>query len=354
MKFRYQPLPWNIVFGVGALQTLPEHMDDLGLRRALVLSTPEQTTQGQEVASLLGARCIGTFDQAIMHVPVTTVVAARELAQQVQADCTVAIGGGSTTGLGKVLALQAGLANIVIPTSYAGSEMTNIWGTTQDGKKTTGRDNQVVPTLTIYDPTLTLSLPPGFAAASGLNAMAQAAVNVASHEINPIVQNMAQEAVRRLVQALPRVLAQPDDIDARSEALYGACLAGSALGTGSTGLHHRLCHTLGGSFNTPHAETHTVLLPHTVAYNAPGARAGTEMLANALGVANAAVGLHELAKQLGAPTSLQEIGIQESDLDRAAAIAVEVVVSNPRPVTEQAVRALLDDAYFGKVPTSHD
>lgn len=350
LDFRYQALPWNIVFGAGSLERLPSELRKLERSRALVLCTPPQADAAGRVVELLGETCVGLFDQAVMHVPAATVADARAAAERLDADCTVAIGGGSTTGLGKALALQLDLDNIVIPTSYAGSEMTNIWGITENDRKVTGRDMRVVPTLTLYDPVLTLTLPPKFAAASGLNAMAQAAVNVASLNSNPIVVTMAQEAVRRLSSSLPNVLESPDDLDARAEALYGACLAGGALGTGTTGLHHRLCHLFGGTFNTPHAETHTVLLPHSIAYNANAAAAGTAMLADALGVDNAARGIFALAKRLGAPAGLCDLGVRESDLDRAADILLESPVDNPEPLTRDRLRKLLDDAYSGRAP----
>lgn len=349
-NFDYKALPWNIVFGEGALQRLPEELDKLGYSRALVLATPQQTEQGQELVSLLGKRAAGLFDQAVMHVPVATVDQAIQEVERLNADCSVSIGGGSTTGLGKALALKMDLPNIVIPTSYAGSEMTNIWGITENERKVTGRDDRVVPTLTLYDPVLTLTLPAEFAGPSGLNAMAQAVVNVAAENTNPIVAIMATEAVRALSHSLPKVIVEPENMQARAEALYGACLAGGSLGTGTTSLHHRLCHTFGGTFNTPHAETHTILLPHCVAYNAAATEAGTRRLADAMGVENAALGIFELAKTVGAPTALKDIGIQESDLDKAAEIATETPVNNPEPVTTERVRALLQNAYEGVEP----
>ena len=352
INFKYQALPWNIIFGLGALQKLPEELEKLGYSRALVLCTRNQTKQGQRIVDLLGGRAVGLFDRAEMHVPAATVEHAMAVVKQLQIDCSVSIGGGSTTGLGKALALKLGIPNIAIPTTYAGSEMTNIWGITENERKVTGRDNAVVPTLTIYDPELTRTLPAKFAGASGLNAMAQAVVNVASDSINPIVQVMALDAVRALSQSLPKVIAEPENMEARAEALYGACLAGGSLGTGSTSLHHRLCHTFGGTFNTPHAETHTILLPHCVAYNSAATADGTRKLAEAMGVENAAIGLYELAKTVGAPTALKEIGIKESDLDKAAAVATEKPVNNPEPVTLKGVRELLQRAWIGEPPCS--
>lgn len=350
INFDYQALPWNIIFGIGSLQRLPQELQKLGYCRALVLSTPNQTAQGQEVLQLLGDLSIGLYDQAVMHVPIDTVEQAMLLAQQKNADCTVSIGGGSTTGLGKALALKLGLANIVIPTSYAGSEMTNIWGITENNRKVTGRDESVVPNLTIYDPELTRSLPAKFAGPSGLNAMAQAVVNVASGKVNPIVQVMALEAVRALSSSLPLLIDDPSNMQAHSEALYGACLAGGSLGTGTTSLHHRLCHTFGGTFNTPHAETHTILLPHCVAYNTGATARDTAKLAEALGVENAAQGIYQLAKTLGAPTSLKAIGIKEADLDLATTIALDTPVNNPEPVSADRLRALLQRAWSGEKP----
>jgi maleylacetate reductase len=299
---------------------------------------------------LLGDVAVGHFDQAVMHVPVETVERAMADVRRLGADSTVALGGGSTTGLGKALVLRAGLPNIAIPTTFAGSEMTNIWGITENARKTTGRNVRVVPQLTIYDPEMIRSLPAHIAGPSGLNAMAQAVVNVASADPNPIVSMMGVEAVRALSRALPLVVAKPEDLEARTLAMYGACLAGATLGTGITGLHHRLCHVLGGSFNTPHAETHTILLPHTVAYNAAATREGTARVAEAMGVANAALGIFHLAGIVGAPRALADIGFREADLDKAVAIAMETPLNNPEPVTAEKLRALLENAYHGYPP----
>ncbi|MCY4338876.1 MAG: maleylacetate reductase [Gammaproteobacteria bacterium] len=350
MNFLYTALPWNIIFTAGARKRLPEELAKLGCSRALVLATPNQADTGEELVSLLGERAVGLFDQAMMHVPGATLEQATAEVKRLDADCTVAVGGGSTTGLGKALAFHLDLPNIVLPTSYAGSEMTNLWAVTRDDRKVTRRDNVVVPTLTIYDPELTLTLPPAFAAASGMNAMAQAVANAAAEDANPISSTLALEGIRALAHSLPLIIAEPGNMDARAGALYGSCLAGAALGTGTTGLHHRLCHTFGGAFNTPHAETHTVLLPHSVAYNAGARPEATRRIAEALGVNDAAAGLFDLAGSLGAPTALKDIGVAESNLDEAAAITVEKPLNNPEPVTRERVRALLDNAFYGNTP----
>lgn len=228
--------------------------------------------------------------------------------------------------------------------------MTDIWAVTESERKVTARDARVVPTLTLYDPVLTLTLPPAFAAVSGLNAMAQAVVNVATDKPNPIISALAVEGIRALAHSLPLIMSEPGNMDARTEALYGASMAGGALGTGITSLHHRLCHTFGGTFNTPHAETHAILLAHSVAYNAAATPLGTQKVAEAIGVGEAATGIYELAKTLGAPTALSQIGISENDLDRAVSITMENPLVNPEPVSAKRLRQLLQNAYSGSPP----
>jgi alcohol dehydrogenase class IV len=350
--FEFRALPWNIVFGAGAVRRVGEILAKIGGTRALVLATPEQHGDAARIAALLGERAAGVFDRAVMHVPAATVAEALEAVRETGADSTVSVGGGSTTGLSKVLKLRQGLPHVAIPTTYAGSEMTNIWAVTEAGRKTTGRDDRVVPGAAIYDPEMTLSLPPHIAGPSGLNALAQGVVNVCSGVDNPIVNLIALEAIRMLAHSLPRVVEHPNDRDARSDAMFGACLAGAALGTGTAGLHHRLCHTLGGSFNTPHAETHAILLPHTVAHNAMAVAAQTRRVAEAIGVADAAQGIYELARKLGAKVALEDVGFRPADLERAVDITLEQPFPNPAPVTRAGLLRLLTNACHGRPPGS--
>ena len=350
IEFACKALPWNILFGVGTLERLPREMDALGLDRALVLCTQGRRSQGRAVVKLLARRAVGLFAGAKMHVPSKTLAEAARTARDLNAQCTVSIGGGSTTGLGKALAAREGLENIAVPTTYAGSEMTDIWAVTEAGGKVAARNPKVVPALTIYDPGLTLTLPAKISAASGMNAMAQAVVNAAADSPNPLSSCLAVESIKALAGALPVVVVEPDNLEARAEALCGACLAAGALGVGIVGLHHRLCHALGGICNAPHAETHAVLLPHSVAYNAQAAAVGTRKVAAALGAADAAAGICELAGKIGAPTALRQIGIAESELDKAAEIAAEGSFRNPEPVTVKRIRALLQNAFDGLPP----
>ena len=263
--FSYSPNPSRVIFGAGSIAQLVAEIERLGASRALVLSTPEQVESARRVADLLGSRAAGIYPHAVMHVPIETARHARAEALRLDADCAVAIGGGSTTGLGKAIALESGLPVIAIPTTYAGSEMTPIWGLTEDGVKKTGRDARVLPRTVLYDPELTLSLPFGTTVTSAFNAIAHAAEGLYAHDGNPIVSLMAEEGIRAAVASLPALAADAHDLEARTDALYGAWLCGSVLGSVAMGLHHKLCHTLGGTFNLPHAEVHAVMLPHALA-----------------------------------------------------------------------------------------
>jgi maleylacetate reductase len=239
------------------------------------------------------------------------------------ADLYVAIGGGSTTGLGKAIALEFGCPIVSVPSTYAGSEMTPIWGLTEAGVKKTGRDRKVLPRTVIYDPTLTLSLPAMLSATSGMNAIAHSVEALYARDENPIISMFAEESIRALAQGLPRIMQDPKDLGAQSQTLYDAWLAGISLGSVSMSLHHKLCHTLGGSFNLPHSEVHTVVLPHATAFDGVAAPKAMDRIARALGQAEAADGLCQLATTLGAPTKLSEIGMRFEDLDLAADIAIK-------------------------------
>ena len=352
--FVYQGLPSRVVFGAGSLASLPAEMDALQAQRALVLCTPEQRASAERVVALLGARAAGVFDRAVMHVPIETASEAREEARRLGADCAVAIGGGSTTGLGKAIALDSGLPILAIPTTYAGSEMTPIYGITEAGLKKTGRDLRVLPRTVIYDPELTMSLPVQMSVTSGINAIAHAAEGLYSVDSNPIMDLMAEEGITALGRALPVIVKNARDMDARADALYGAWLCGTVLGHVGMALHHKLCHTLGGSFNLPHAETHTVVLPHALAYNAAAAPQAMQRIARALGRddGNAAQAVFDLAKANGAPVALRDIGMKGEDLDRACDIALQNQYPNPRPLERAALRQLFQDAFDGVRPVA--
>ena len=350
--FIYQANPVRVVFGAGSLCHLATEVDRLGARRALVLCTPGQARSGARVAALLGERSAGVFAHAVMHVPIESARAARDEARRAGADCAVALGGGSTTGLGKAIALESGLPIVAVPTTYAGSEMTPIYGITEGGLKKTSRDARVMPRAVIYDPELTLDLPLAITVTSAFNAMAHAAEGLYAPDGNPVIALMAEEGIRACAAALAPLQADARNLDARSDALYGAWLCGSVLGATTMGLHHKLCHTLGGSFNLPHAEVHTVLLPHALAYNAASARDALRRAGRALGIDADTVPreLQELARRHQAPTSLAAIGMPADGLDRAADLAVQTPYPNPRTLERSALRGLLQRAFDGAVP----
>jgi len=364
--FTYTANPSRVVFGAGALREVGAEVERLGARRALVLSTPEQADAAARVASLLGERAAGDFAKAVMHVPIETAREARAEAARLGADCAVAIGGGSTTGLGKAIALESSLPIIAIPTTYAGSEVTSIWGITEGGVKKTGRDARVLPRTVIYDPELTLTLPLALTVTSALNAIAHAAEGLYAHDGNPVIALMAEEGIRASAAALPALQRDPRDLAARASALQGAWLCGIVLGSVAMGLHHKLCHTLGGTFNLPHAETHTVVLPHALAYNAAMAPEAMARIARALAAAGALApdstgasaaaevprALQALAARHGAPTSLRALGMPESGVDRATELAVTNQYPNPRPLERAALRALIQRAFDGSPPAA--
>lgn len=348
--FVYMAQPSRVIFGQGALARLPEEIVALGAEKALVLSTPEQRATAENVAALLGPRAVGIFDRAVMHVPIETAREARDVARKLGADCAVAIGGGSTVGLGKAIALDSGLPILAIPTTYAGSEMTPIYGITEAGLKRTGRDIRVLPRTVIYDPELSVGLPVAMSVTSGLNALAHAAEALYAFDANPVMSLMAQEGIAALGRAIPRIAKQPDDMDARSDALYGAWLCGTVLGHVGMALHHKLCHTLGGTFNLPHAETHTIVLPHALAYNASAAPEAMHRIARALHAPSAPQAVYDLAHQSGAPVALRDLGLREIDLEKACDLALQNQYPNPRPLERQALRQLLQNAYEGVRP----
>ncbi|SEU40826.1 maleylacetate reductase [Burkholderia cepacia] len=352
MNFIYQARPARVIFGAGSLDHLEREVLELGAQRALVLCTPEQRDLAQHIVERLGARAAGLYDRATMHVPIEIARDAQAFARSCGADCAIAIGGGSTIGLGKAIALESSLPILAIPTTYAGSEMTPIYGLTEGGIKRTGSDARVLPKTVIYDPALTVTLPVELSVTSGLNAIAHAAEGLYANNVNPVMSLVAEEGIRALARGLPGVRRNTADLGARSDALYGAWLCGMVLGNVGMALHHKLCHTLGGSFNLPHAPTHTVVLPHALAYNAAHAPDAMQRIARAIGTNDAARGLYALALDNGAPVSLKAIGMQEADLDRAADLAAANPYWNPRPIERDGLRALLQDAFDGNLPGS--
>lgn len=345
--FTYTALPSRVVFGAGTASRVRDEVERLGRSRVLLIAGRRLDPR---VTEALGDLVVARFEDAVMHTPTEVTDRALALARQHDVDCTVAVGGGSTTGLSKALAARAGYDQVVVPTTYAGSEVTPVLGETRDGIKTTRSGPEILPETVVYDVELTLGLPTDLTVTSAVNAMAHAVEALYSAQANPVVDGMALDAIGAVTRALPRVVADSRDLDARADLLQAAWLAGACLAGVGMGLHHKLCHTLGGSFALPHAPTHTVVLPYAMAYNAPAVPEVMARIADAMGVPDAPGGLHDLVGALGGPTSLAELGFTREDIGRAAALATATPYPNPRPVTAEGITGLLDDAVAGRRP----
>jgi len=292
-------------------------------------------------------------DEVVMHVPVDVAERARRAATAGAVDALVCVGGGSTTGLAKAVAMTTGLPIIAVPTTYAGSEATPVWGLTEGAKKTTGVDQRVLPKVIIYDAALTMSLPVEMSVASGLNALAHCVDSMWAPNADPINAAFAAEGIRSLAEGLPKVVADPMDLDGREHALYAAYLSATAFASAGSGLHHKICHVLGGKYNLPHAQTHATVLPYVLAFNGPAAPEAERRIATAFGASTGSAldGLVALKQELNAPHALADYGFREDSIDEAAeAILPSVPPSNPRPVTAADLRTLLRAAWSGTDP----
>lgn len=341
----------QVFIGNGARHQASAHVDALGAKRALILSVPGQSDLALDIAGHLGHFAAGVYSRAVMHTPVEVTRHALDHLTSVKADCLVSVGGGSTTGLGKALALRTDLPQIVIPTTYAGSECTPILGQTENGVKTTINDSKVLPEVVLYDPELIATLPVDFSVASGFNALAHAVEALYARDRDEDSTRLAITSLEAFAHSLPAVARDPHDLEARAATMKGAWAAGTVLGTVGMALHHKLCHTLGGSFDLPHAQTHAVVLPHAAAFNEAEV---PDLLAPAAGVfgngGGAGQALWRFAVALNAPRALAGLGLKESDLERAADLAVQNPYWNPRPIERGAIRELLQNAWRGSEP----
>jgi len=342
----------RVRFEIDGRQDISSEMTELGVSRALVLTTPEQAVQGEELLESLGVNGVGIYSKAVMHTPVDVTQHAVAFARRLNADCLVAIGGGSTVGLAKAIAYHTDLRQIVLPTTYAGSEATPILGQTENGAKTTLRSERVLPEAIVYDAKLITGLPVSMTVTSGLNAMAHAVEALYAQDANRLSRELALSGFKAFAEGLPALVDTPSSLKLREDTLFGAWLCGTVLGQVGMALHHKLCHVLGGTLNLPHAQTHAIILPHATAFNEVGIPETLEPLAQLLGSQTAGGGLFDLSKRLGAPTSLKSVGVSEDDLQKAADAAVENPYWNPRPVTREGIRELLQNAYEGQRPTS--
>ncbi len=350
MRFVHDTLPQRVSFGSGeAAASLEREVAELGASRVMVIASKrEMDTAGTLTENL---RVLLRYDDVVMHVPVEVAARGREAAATHNVDAIVSVGGGSTTGLAKAIALTTGLPVVAVPTTYAGSEATAVWGLTQGNRKTTGTDPRVLPKVIVYDATLTLTLPVPISVASGLNALAHCVDAMWAPKADPINAALAGEGIRSLAAGLPRVVSDPFDLNGREMALYASYLSAVAFASAGSGLHHKICHVLGGAYNLPHAQTHAIVLPYVLAFNGPAAPDAEHRIAAAFGTNRAIDGLEDLRRELGAPHALRDYGFAEDAIPEAAeAILPAVPPGNPRPVTVADLERLLRAAWSGADP----
>lgn len=354
--FIYTAHPARVLFGSGTLRKIDDELSLLDASKPFVLATPRQEPLVSKIRSILHAgRIVGDvpcYEKATLHTPIDVTEDALRLAHAHQADCIVSIGGGSVIGLGKALAVRTGWPHIAIPTTYSGSEMTSILGELKDGTKNTRSDPSILPKTVIYDIDLTLDIPPRLSATSGVNAIAHAFEALYAENANPITTLMAKEGIKALAQSLPIIVQNPAAKDARSSALYGAWLCATTIGspTIGPGLHHKLCHAIAGSFGLPHSDTHAVILPHALAYNAPNVQQAMQSIAECLpdSGGDAIRGLNMLLTRLGVPRGLKDLGFREGDIEKAADIAVSKPYPNPRQLDRDKIGELIRRAWAGE------
>jgi maleylacetate reductase len=345
------------VFGVGSLNSLRKEVDALGLTRVFLIADAAAAGYADRAAESLGAIVAARWNEVVQHVPVELAARARTAVDAASADGVVCIGGGSSTGLAKAIALSHRIPVIAVPTTYAGSEMTSIYGLTGGAHKQTGKDTIVVPRTVIYDPELTIGVPAAVTGPSGFNAIAHCVEALYGPGNNPVTSVLALEGIRAIAASLQKCITSPADLDARGDLLYGAHLAGVALGATGTALHHKACHVLGGMFGLVHGDMNSVVLPHAVAFNAPAVPEVIAAVADALGAptgTSAAQALYDLAVACGAPTSLAEIGMPESGIALAAPQVVAETMANatinPRSIDAAQAEAFLRAAFEGRRP----
>ncbi len=351
VPFEYETLPSRIVFGLGVGDRLAGEVDRLGATKVLVVGTGDRAAR---LGERLGRRCAGTFADVRQHVPAELAASARGLAGQLEVDCVVACGGGSAIGLAKAVALDLAVPIVAIPTTYSGSEMTPIWGLTSGRRKQTGRHPRAAPAVVLYDPALTVSLPARLTASSGMNAVAHCVEGLYGPNANPVTALRAEDGLRRLAAGLVASVREPGDLAGRAEAMLGAHLAGAVLAVAGVAIHHQLCHVIGGELGLDHAGLNAVLLPHAVCFVTPAVPEEMRRVARALGGGDgdAAAALYALARRLGAPSSLAELGMREAELGRIAEAAAARVSPQPRPASVADLCGLLEAAWAGRPPAA--
>jgi len=340
----------RIVFATGALGRVADEVALLNKQRILLISDESAARPAAHLKSELGTLVIQSIDNVVMHVPDEFSSPIANTARNQDIDLVLTIGGGSATGLGKIIALDCSIDLMAIPSTYAGSEMTSIWGRTASNKKVTGRNAAVLPKTTIYDPELTYSLPHSISVNSGMNAIAHAVEALYAPEVNAEIKTAALEGITIFASGLRKLTADINDISARSDLFRGSMLCGFSLNNATMGIHHKICHTLGGMFDLPHAPMHSAVLPWAVQYNQNFAKVQLDEVADALSAKTAAQGIWDLANEVGAQTSLKAIGYPIDKSEEVADVISSATYVNPRPFNRNALVDLLSNAYGGSRP----
>lgn len=343
LAFVHETAAVRVLFGRDRARDTRTEADLLGQRPLLVMDSVAASVSPALAEELAGA-VAGAITEVRQHVPIDDAEKARALAKELGADVIVAFGGGSTVGLAKAIAMTQRLPILAVPTTYAGSEMTPVWGITADGEKTTGRDPGVAPRTVIYDPLLTLSMPQALTAASGLNALAHCVDAFWGAGRNPLTDTIAERGIASLAAGLPGAVKDGADLTAREQMQVGSWLAGAAFAAAGSSLHHKLCHQLGGRYNLPHAETHAVMLPWAAALAVKHDPEAGLVIARALGSDDVVGGLRSLGQATGAPSSLAELGLTESQAVALADDLDPAAMALPFTVSKGELRELLVDA----------
>jgi alcohol dehydrogenase class IV len=345
----HETLPTRVLVGLGARDLVPGEVARLGAGRVLLVATPSAVVAADGVAAALGPQLAARFDRPVVHTPVGVTGEAMALVGPAGVDCVVAIGGGSAIGLAKAVAARTGVPQIAVPTTYAGSEVTPVLGETENGVKTTRRDPALAPGTVVYDPELTVTMPPGLTRTSAMNALAHAVEALWAPDATAVSDALATEAIDGILRTLPEVLADPAGLPGRGRLQAAGWLAGMCLAQTRMGLHHQLAHVLGGAFDLPHAELHTMLLAHVMAFDLPAAPAAADRLARIAGPDPVAV-VWGLARGHRGATTLAALGVPRGELRSIAERVVARPYPNPRPLDVDAVAALLDAAWSGADP----
>jgi maleylacetate reductase len=346
--FTYHSDPVRIVFAAGAIGALRAEADFHKLSRLVVLCSKTRAEFARRVTAAIADRCVGFCDTAGQTMPRDAFERIVDEIRRLNANGFVVVGGGSPIGLAKAAAATTKLPYIAVVTTYSGSEMAARWYIGVADQRIGGDDRACLPATAIYDPELTLDLPSRVSAASGMNAMAHAVESLYGVDTNPVIETMAEEAVRRLGSSLPRVVANPRDLAARSDALYGAWLAANFRA--EVGLEHAVAQRVRQWFNLDHAHTHAVATPYAAGFNSAAAPEAMARIRRALGSADAARGLYDLNVQLGLPTGLKDLGMRETDIAKAVDVVAGVKIIHPRPVSKADLAEVIRQAYFGEPP----